>query len=189
MASTVSKIPTALLVVDMQNDFLSMTDECLPNVLQLSSHFKSNNIPRVFTQHGYTKEELTPPYKNQLVKKWGPSDSIAIGSKAWELIPEIKAETEHCPVVGKNTYDTFLNTNLLDILEERGIERLIVCGVMTDCCCDSTARSAFNRGFETWLVDDACGTVNRKQHESALTGFAFAYGEVLKTKEVLERLA
>lgn len=92
------------------------------------------------------------------------------------------------PVVDKNTYDAFINTNLASLLEERKVERIVVVGVMTDCCCDTTARSAFNRGYETWLVKDACGSASKAQHEAGLRGFGFAFGEVLTTNEVIERL-
>ncbi|KAL8681432.1 MAG: hypothetical protein Q9186_002437 [Xanthomendoza sp. 1 TL-2023] len=181
---------TALLIVDMQVIFTSMTSRCLPNVLTLSAHFQHHSLPRIFTQHGHTKEELTPPYKNQLVKKWGPSGSIAKDSPDWELMPDITkiAADNDCPIIHKNTYDAFINTNLAEVLKEREIQRVVVCGVMTDCCCDTTARSAFNRGFETWLVDDACGTASEKQHETGLNGFGYAFGEVLQTEEVLKRL-
>ncbi|KAL9599702.1 MAG: hypothetical protein Q9219_003690 [cf. Caloplaca sp. 3 TL-2023] len=179
---------TALLVIDMQNTFASMVDRCLPNILRLNSHFQSYGMPRIFTQHGHTKEELTPPLENQLVKKWGPSGSIERGSHNWELMLDIAKAARDCPIIHKNTYDAFINTNLADILKEQGTERVIVCGVMTDCCVDTTSRSAFNRGFETWLVSDACGTATKKQHDSALNGFGFAFGELLETDEVLDRI-
>ena len=179
---------TALLVVDMQIVFTSMTTTALPNILKLISHFQTTARPLIFTQHGHTKEELNPPYKNQLVRKWGVSGSIAIGTKDWELQPEIENVVQGYPVVGKNTYDAFINTDLGAMLKEKEVERVIVCGVMTDCCCDTTARSAFNRGFETWLVEDACGSANKKQHEAGLRGFGFAFGEVIGTKEVLKRI-
>lgn len=63
-----------------------------------------------------------------------------------------------------------------------------MCGVMTDHCVDTTARSVFNRGFETWLVSDACGTTTKEQHEGALDGYRIAYGDPLETAEVLKRL-
>ena len=180
---------TALLIVDMQNIFTDMTVSALPYITQLISHFQANNLPRIFTQHGHSKEELTPPYKNQLVRKWGPDGSIATGSKRWELQPEIASQVSSCPIVAKNTYDAFINTNLAELLEEKKVERVVVCGVMTDCCCDTSARSAFNRGYETWLVEDACGTANEKQHQAGLRGFGFAFGEVIKTSEVIKRLS
>ncbi|KAL8961746.1 MAG: hypothetical protein Q9193_001744 [Seirophora villosa] len=179
---------TVLLVVDMQVVFTSMTHECLPNILKLDAHFKAHSLPRFFTQHGHTKEELTPPLKNQLVKRWGPDGSIAKGSHDWELMPDIAKAAKDCPIIGKNTYDAFINTNLTDLLKEQAVERIVVCGVMTDCCVDTTARSAFNRGFETWLVKDASGTATKKQHESGLVGFGYAFGDVLETTEALEKL-
>ncbi|KAF1808499.1 Isochorismatase hydrolase [Eremomyces bilateralis CBS 781.70] len=180
---------TALLMVDMQNAFLDMTKVALPNIVKLSQHFSSNSWPRIFTQHGHTREELTPPFKNQLVRKWGPDGSIAKGSLSWEFIPDIKQLiTSDSPIIPKNTYDAFLGTDLEKRLHDLGVKRLVVCGVMTDCCCDTTARGAFNRGFETWLVSDATGTANKIQHERGLNAFGFAYGDVITTDEVLKRL-
>ncbi|KAL8825688.1 MAG: hypothetical protein Q9170_007695 [Blastenia crenularia] len=179
---------TALLIVDMQKVFTSMTHTCLPNILKLTSHFHTHTLPLIFTQHGHTKAELTPPLLNQLVKRWGPSGSIAKGSQDWELMPDIAKAAQDYPIIHKNTYDAFINTNLAEVLEEKGIERVVVCGVMTDCCVDTTSRSAFNRGYETWLVADACGTASKKQHEAGLNGFGYAFGELLETAEVIERI-
>jgi nicotinamidase-related amidase len=100
-------------------------------------------MPCIFTQHGHTNAELTPPHKNQLVRKWGPDGSIKVGTEDWELIPEIADQVSSSPVIAKNTYDAFINTNLASILEEKQVERVVVVGVMTDCCCDTTARRAF----------------------------------------------
>ena len=181
----------ALLVIDMQNFFAPMAKSALPNIKKLHSYFNTTlQAPIIFTQHGHPESDLTPPYTNQLVKRWGPSGSVAKGSKDWQLIPSIRAlaDSSDSSVVAKNTYDAFINTNLTELLEEKSIERLVICGVMTDCCCDTTARSAFNRGFDTWLVSDACGSADREQHEAGLKGFGFACGNVLITEEVIERL-
>ena len=103
-------------------------------------------------------------------------------------------------IVPKNTYDAFLPPDALSpkhypptpqsrqlhhVLTAAEIERVIVCGVMTDCCVDTTARGTFDRGFETWVVSDACGSANKRQHEAALKCHEFGFGEILKTKEVL----
>ncbi len=179
---------TALLVVDMQNNFLPMTATYLPNIETLISHFQSRSLPTIFTQHGHSKAELTPPFKNQLVRKWGPTGSIATGSKAWDLIPDVAKFTEGHTIIAKNTYDAFINTDLAKVLKDLDVQTVIVCGVMTDCCCDTTARSAFNRGFETLLVKDACGSANNTQHEAGLRGFGYAFGEVVGTKGILQRV-
>ncbi|KAI9713871.1 MAG: hypothetical protein M1820_000601 [Bogoriella megaspora] len=199
---------TALLVVDVQVFFRPMVTSALPRIHDLLNHFSSSNPSPgliVFTQHGHTMEELTSsPSPSQLVRKWGPEGSIAEGSEEWRLLEELtewapKAEkgileggktgkSEKSTRMKKNTYDAFINTNLGGLLEEANIERVIVTGVMTDCCCDTTARSAFNRGYETWLVSDACGSANKRQHDAGLAGFGFAFGEVLGTREVIRRL-
>ncbi|KAK5456208.1 hypothetical protein LTS15_005527 [Exophiala xenobiotica] len=186
---------TALLVIDMQVFFESMTTTALPNIITLCRHFSKTSAPIIFTQHGHSKAELTTnPSPNQLVRKWGVSGSIAAGSSDWELIDELRQfvpkfppkplnvgesfppaeeEEEKFPkLMAKNTYDAFINTNLAKILETSKIE----------------PRSAFNRGYETWLVRDACGSANKKQHEAGLRGFGFAFGEVLTTSEAIERL-
>lgn len=181
---------TALLVIDMQNTFLSLTTACLPKTITLIDYFRSKSLPVIFTQHGHTEEELAGKTRNQLIKKWGAAGSIARGLKDWELIPEIKKRVhDDFPIFPKNTYDSFLNNNLEQTLLEKKIDRVVICGVMTDCCCETTARSAFNRGFDTWFVDDACGTTSKKQHQAALTSYGFGFGDVIETSEALERLA
>ncbi|KAF3767505.1 hypothetical protein M406DRAFT_69646 [Cryphonectria parasitica EP155] len=193
---------TALLVIDMQKFFAPMTTAALPNIQKLTSFFQSTSAPLVFTMHGHSRDELdTVPSPSQLVRKWGPDGSIAYGSEDWELQKEMEAYVEdedattrrknddwQPQVVHKNTYDAFINTELGRVLEEAEVERVVVCGVMTDCCCDTTARSAFNRGYETVLVSDACGSANKTQHERGLRGFGFAFGDVLSTEEVLQLL-
>ncbi|KAH7045315.1 Isochorismatase-like protein [Macrophomina phaseolina] len=191
---------TALLVIDMQAFFAPMVKQSLPQVLALVHHFRAHSLPTIFTQHGHPPSDLAgPPYPNQLVRKWGPGGSIHRGSADWELLPQIKGLLNDLAadaregrgavaVVQKNTYDAFIGTELEERLMAWGVGRVVVCGVMTDCCCDTTARSAFNRGWETWLVGDACGSANRAQHEAGLKGFGFAFGDVVRTAEVLEEV-
>jgi len=179
---------TALLIIDMQTYFASMTTSALPNITTLITHFQSLSLSTIFTQHGHSPAELTSPFSNQLVRKWGPSGSIATGTHDWELLPEIKALSGDSEIVAKNTYDAFINTDLEGILRGKGVKKVVVCGVMTDCCCDTTARAAFNRGWETWLVEDACGSANKRQHEAGLRGFGYAFGEVVTTEVVLGRV-
>ena len=79
---------TALLVIDMQNFFREMCTPSIPNILKLIDHCHTKGVPVVFTQHGHSKDELTPPEYggSQLVKKWGPEESIAKGSENWKFI-------------------------------------------------------------------------------------------------------
>ncbi|KAF2837438.1 Isochorismatase hydrolase [Patellaria atrata CBS 101060] len=180
---------TALLVIDMQVVFTPLTHTALPIILTLASYFRTQDLPLLFTQHGHPPADLTPPLTNQLVRKWGVRGSIHTNSPPWELLPAIKTlvEDTSSPVVGKNTYDAFLNTELEGLLRERNVKRVVVTGVLTDCCVDTSARAAFNRGFETWVVRDAVGT-GEGRGERALEAWEFGYGDVVSAEEVVGRL-
>ncbi|KAF2269632.1 Isochorismatase hydrolase [Lojkania enalia] len=188
----------------MQNHFTSMTKTALPNIVKLTRFFNKHSQPVLFTQHGHPPADFEEPITNQLVRKWGISGSIHTGSEDWELMPQIqelvKVEEKRVAeeegerakdgvIVPKNTYDAFLHTGLEERLRGMGVERVVICGVMTDCCCDTSGRSAFNRGFETWLVSDAMGSVVKRQHEAGLKGWGFGFGDVIATEEVIERLS
>ncbi|KAF2242226.1 Isochorismatase hydrolase [Trematosphaeria pertusa] len=181
---------TALLVIDMQNFFLPMTTTALPNILKLSNFFTAHSWPQFFTQHGHPPADFAPPIRNQLVRKWGADGSLHTNTPDWELIPQIAelVRAAGAPVVPKNTYDAFLGTGLEERLKAESIERVVVVGVMTDCCCDTTGRGAFNRGWETWMVSDGTGSVG-EQHERGLKAWGFGYGDVITTEEVMGRLS
>ena len=179
---------TALLVIDMQKFFGDMVNEPLKRIKQLSDFFNTSSRPKVFTQHGHTEDELVPPIKNQLVRKVGPDNVLMVGSEDWELLPQIWKMAKDSPVVAKNTYDAFIDTDLDAVLHERGVQRVLVCGVMTDVCCDTTARSAFCRGYETWFISDACGTDTSVRHDRALKGVDLLVGRVYTTVEAIQLL-
>ena len=179
---------TALLVIDMQKFFGEMVERPLKNIQTLNSFFYKSSRPVVFTQHGHTEDELIPPIKNQLVRKVGPDNVLMVGSEGWELIPDIWKMAKDAPVVAKNTYDAFMGTDLDAILQDSGIQRVLICGVMTDVCCDTTARSAFCRGYETWFISDACWTDTTEQHERTLKGMEFLIGRVYTADEAIEML-
>lgn len=181
---------TALLVVDLQRFFGRMMDAPLPYIKTLHSFFTSHGWPIIFTQHGHTQEDITPPITNQLIRKVGIEDALMTDTRDWELIPDIWKLMGDAPVVRKNTYDAFERTDLHSILQAQGVRRVLVCGVMTEVCCETTVRSAFVKDYEAWLVSDACGTDNPVAHERALESAArlLVDGDVLTTEQAIARL-
>ncbi|KAF2825297.1 Isochorismatase hydrolase [Ophiobolus disseminans] len=178
----------ALLIINLQTLFLPMTTSCLSNIITLSRHFSARGWPQFFTQHGHPASDFEPPITNQLAKKWGVEASLHLHSRQWGLLDEVKvlvreAGLEMGDVIGKNVYDAFLGR-----LRGEGVGRVVVVGVMTDCCCDTAGRGAFNRGFETWMVCDTTGSVDQVQHEAGLKAWGHGYGDVIDTEEVLKRL-
>ena len=174
-------------------------------------------LPIIFTQHGHSDSELEDEEtRNQLIRKWGVGGSIRVESEDAEIVEELREylpndgekgkgedEVSFPLIIPKNTYDAFLPPDALSskhypptppdrqlshILTEAQVERVVVCGVMTDCCVDTTARGTFNRGYETWVVSDACASANKRQHEAALRCHEFGFGDIITTKEVVRRL-
>ncbi|KAI9660765.1 MAG: hypothetical protein M1831_003457 [Alyxoria varia] len=184
---------TALLIIDPQTFFTPMLKSAVPQILKLHSHFRSKHLPIFITQHGHPDSDFVPPITNQLVLKWGVGGSLHRGSREWEFVDAIRPlataeENDNVMVIAKNTYDGFVGTELEDVLREKKVDRVVLCGVMTDCCVDTTARSAFNKGWRTVVAGDACGTDSREKQKRVLEQIDFAFGEVMDTEEVIRKV-
>ena len=136
--STLENRPnTALVVIDVQNDVVSGAhdrDAVVANVAALVDKARAEDVPVVWVQHS--------------------SDGMPIGSDGWGYVPELpQAEGE--PVVHKRYADSFEETDLEAVLNERGVGRLIVSGAQTDECIRSTIHGGIVRGYDVTLVSDA----------------------------------
>ena len=75
----------------------------------------------------------------------------------------------------KHTYNAFHGTDLESHLKETGKTEIVVTGVMTNCCCETTARDAFVKGFRVFFSSDATATRNEDLHNSSLKTLAFGF--------------
>lgn len=89
-------------------------------------------------------------------------------------------------VVEKNTYSAFRKTGLEDKLVEMGVEEVIVTGVMTNLCCETTAREAFIRGFRVFFSTDATATSDLDLHDATLKNMAYGFAYLVDC-DVLEQ--
>ena len=89
-------------------------------------------------------------------------------------------------MVRKTTYDAFLNTELEDILGSAGVDQVLVTGVLTHMCCETTARSAFCRGFEVYVAADATASSREELHLGSLVSMADSVAVIVGSEEVLE---
>lgn len=83
----------------------------------------------------------------------------------------------------KRTYDAFHNTRLLSLLEARGVRALIIGGVMTELCCETTARSAFCKGLDVFFLSDGTGTDAASHHQATLRALKFGFAAVVECEE------
>ena len=116
-----------------------------------------------------------------LSKWWG--DCIQYGSREWELIKGL-APLDKDDLIDKNRYSAFFGTELDERLRSRGIEELIITGVMTNCCCETTARDGFVRDYRIFFVSDATATADEELHLASLKNLAYGFAHVVSTEEL-----
>ena len=196
----------ALLVTDMQEYFLSPASHAfipsanaiLPNILRLIGHFTEKNHPILFTQH--SNDETTAGN----MKTWW-RDMITPSSPLFSLSPLLPiAQSINRPIaqsslppfhlsaspliLNKTQYDAFHQTGLENILRQNDIQTLIICGVMTNLCCETTLRAAFVKGFNAMMPVDATATYKKEFHTSTFINLSFGFCPVKTTSEILELL-
>jgi isochorismate hydrolase len=103
---------------------------------------------------------------------------IQYGSEDWEIINAI-SPLETDGILDKNRYSAFWDTGLDESLKSIDIEELIITGVMTNCCCETTAREAFVRDYRVFFVADATATVNDELHIASLKNLSYGFAYVI----------
>ena len=91
-------------------------------------------------------------------------------------------------VLIKSQFDAFHGTNLEKRLKAAGVRQLIITGVMTNLCCETTARSAFVRGFDVIMPVDATAAYNYEFHLATFLNIAYMFSRPLTTKELIASL-
>ena len=159
-----------LLVIDVQNYFSSMVNPILPQLLTTIDLCRRSSIPVLFTRHNHKS-----PSDYGMLGEWWDNDLVLDGTVEAELMPDIRRLAGHNEVVEKNTYSAFENTGLQERLVEMGVKEVIVTGVMTNLCCETTAREAFVKGFRVFFSTDATATLDLELHEATLKNLAYGF--------------
>ncbi|MFH1690003.1 MAG: isochorismatase family cysteine hydrolase [Candidatus Eisenbacteria bacterium] len=176
---------TALLVVDMQGWFLEPTSHAylpsaahiVPGLVSLSRAFRENELPVIFTRHLNTEEDA-----GALGLWW--SDLIRVEDPLSEIASAV--DTSGGIVLTKNQYDAFHGTSLEDMLRERGVKRIVVTGVATHLCCETTARSAFVRGFEVTFPVDGTATYDEHHHLATLLNLSHGFATATRVQDLID---
>ncbi len=175
---------TALLILDMQQVFFDPDSHAYipsaPAIIPGLNHLINRwNGPVIYTQHSND-----PTNAHSMAKWW--KTLIHPNSKQFALIDEW--ESQKGIRIEKHQYDAFMNTNLEKVLREKEIHSLVIGGVMTHLCCESTARSGFMRGWNIIVLVDGCATYNRPFHMASLLTLAHGFAHVMTVEEVVDRL-
>ena len=180
---------SALLVIDMQKYFLDKSShayvpaskEILKNVRTLIAAYREKSLPVIFTREGILKDEDP----GAMGRWWG--DMLRIDDKMSEISPQftpLATET----VIRKSRYSAFIGTDLEKRLRRQKISGVVVTGVLTHLCCESTARDAFMRDFDVFFVVDGTASDTEDLHVSSLKTLSDGFAIPMTTAEVVKRL-
>lgn len=181
------KDKVALLIIDMQEFFLQENSHAfIPSISaiikpikQLQDLFLSLDLVVLQTKHSNNSSNDT-----NMLKWWG--SVLRAGDPLAKICPLLS--TPKIPVIDKKQYDAFYQTDLENKLSSQGITQLLVAGVMTHLCCETTARSAFVRGFETFLLVDATATYNENFHRATMLNLAHGFALPILCHEAMSSL-
>ena len=179
---------TALILIDIQNDYfpggkgeLEGPLEAAVQARKLLDFFRQQKWPTVHIQHVATRPGAAT---------FLPGTE---GVKIHASVAPLPGET----VIVKHFPNSFRETGLLEHLKELGIQRLVMCGMMTHMCVDAGVRAAADFGYPVLLAADACATrslaygettVPAQYVHTALLAALKSYAQVLKTEEVLDQI-
>lgn len=188
---------SALLVVDMQNGFCNKGGSCdrigLP-VERLRSAIKpcerliaaarAHAVPVIYTRYVYRTDFSDG---GLLVKELMPAlescNALTAGSEDAEILSSL-APHEADYVLDKNRASAFYGTPLETWLKGLAIEDIVVCGVTTNCCVETSVRDASQRDYRTFIVADAVAEFDDDRHNVALQSMAMLFAYVTDTETV-----
>jgi len=180
----------ALLVVDMQDFFLdesSPTFTCgglaiLPKLESLIFAFRESRRPVIYTRHVHN-----PQLNDAGIMGWWWEGMCLEGSPESEVHKSITPQPED-KIIFKHRYSAFYNTDLETVLRCLKIEDLVICGIMSNLCCESTARDAYFRDFRVFFPADGTGSVTEEMHLASLLNLAFGFAYVTECQEIMRYL-
>ncbi|WP_372635357.1 cysteine hydrolase [Cohnella sp.] len=200
---TVPNEGIALVLVDVQNDFcaadgksaewgadLSGVDPAVDRIEDLIASARTAGIPIIFVALITEPGTDSPAMKEWYARQGQDPEGVAICRKStpgagYYRISPLPGDIE----VAKQRYSGFVGTNLELALKSNGIRKLLVAGVTTECCVESTVRDAFMRDYECFVASDACAAYEADVHEASLKGMALNFATIVTTQQVVRSWA
>ncbi|MGY6029050.1 hydrolase [Phytobacter sp. AG2a] len=180
---------SALVVIDLQEGILPFAGgpysaaEVVNRSAELAKTFRANGSPVILVRVGWSADFA------EALKQ--PVDAAAPGHGLpdnWWAYPTALGKQEGDIEVTKRQWGAFYGTDLELQLRRRGIDTIVLCGISTNIGVESTARNAWELGFNLVVVEDACAAATSEQHHGSMTHIFPRIGRVRSTKEILDAL-
>ena len=178
----------ALLILDMQRFFFDKSSHAhmpsgkaiINGIVDIANLFHNFKRPIIATKHVNNAEDA------KMMDFWW-RDILTEDSEYCNLIIEIE-DIPKTEIIKKSQYDAFYCTNLNRMLQELGIEQVIITGVITHLCCETTARSAFVQGYNVFFPIDGTATYNQDIHFASLYTLAHGFANITTTKRLKDSI-
>ncbi|WP_132015292.1 cysteine hydrolase family protein [Hydrogenispora ethanolica] len=194
----VSKEDCALLVIDMQDEFVKphwtpyWVPEATRQVARIKSvieHFRANKLPVIYTVFSKTHQYLDRPKTGPFMSNRYPH--LTVDQSDYFVKGEVYEELRPLPeeiVIHKPSYGAFFDTPLETILKNLGVTTVVICGTLTNYCCGTTARQAYERSYRVIFGSDITATDDPELQEAELKVLRKGFAMVLSAAEILHRL-
>jgi len=181
---TFNMAKAALLILDMQNYFLEpnshafipASEMIITPIQKLITYFAATQHLIIFSRHIASSDET------DIMNHWW-RDHIVDSEHRSEISPAFNIDVGK--IITKSKYSAFQNTTLDALLQQQKITQLLICGVMTHLCCESTARDAFMRNYETFFLVDGTATYSEQLHLGSLRAISHGFGKCVASEEIL----
>ena len=188
----------ALLVIDMQDEFVRphwtpfwvpQATRIVKRVRKLIDECRRRKIPIIFTAYARTHAHLDRPRSgafmpNRYTGKIRNDPAYFRDGKIWRGLLPRNDEI----VIQKPSYGAFFDTPLESILKNLERDTVIICGTLTNFCCGTTARQAYERGFKVLVGSDVTATDDRELHRAELKTLRKGFAMVLSCDQIIDRL-
>ncbi len=187
----------ALLVVDVQNDFVSpkgsaaqrgddvsTAQAMAPGLIRLIDEARRVSLPVIYIKTTHSEWTDTPSwiYRKSQEKTLGTCREGSWGAEFYDGISPLPQER----VVIKHRYSAFINTDLNTVLKAKGIQSVLVTGVATNVCVETTARDAYMFDYYVTMVEDCAAAYDARLHETTLENIRRHFGLVASSREIME---
>src|SRR5262245_49273519 len=185
----------ALLIVDVQNDFcssegasarrgqdVSAAQGMVLRLQRLLEEARAVSLPIIFIKTEHSEWTDTPPwiYRKSQQKQLNTCRQGTWGADFYGVAP-LPGER----VVIKHRYSAFINTDLNTVLKARDVESVLVTGVSTNVCVETTARDAYMYDYYVTLVEDCSAAYSEAMHKGTLKNISDHFGLVLTSDEII----
>lgn len=187
----------ALLVIDMQQAWVDPNGACsittargiIPAINMLIAAARANGAKVVFTQHTWTEWPFY--YETYTKPEWSirARNETQVGEDGFSLHPDLDVDPSDVRVTKTRPSALIQGSSELDqILRNAGIDTVIVCGALTNACCESTARDAAALGYRVLFAADATATRSDYEHNAALVNLMQFVADVRPVAQLLQLL-